>query len=59
MATPPTVPLELPIVATGVLLLLQVPPPLVLLKLTVELRHTPAAPVIGLGIAFTVSVRVV
>jgi hypothetical protein len=53
-ATPLTMPLPEPIVATLVLLLVQVPLPDTSLKVTVDPTHTFADPVIEAGKAFTV-----
>jgi hypothetical protein len=55
--TPDTTPVEDPIVATDVLLLVQVPPPVALLNAVVPPTHTVVVPVIGV-IGFTVIVLV-
>lgn len=54
---PVTTPDDKPIVATAVVLLLHVPPP-VLLNVIAEATHTADAPVIGDGSGSTVTVRV-
>jgi hypothetical protein len=56
-ATPVTIPVEAPIVATSVLLLLHVPPP-VLVSVVLKPEQTEDAPVIADGIALTVIVFV-
>jgi hypothetical protein len=53
-ASPLTTPLLIPIVATVVLLLLQVPPVVLLLKVAVSPSHTLAVPVIAAGNGLTV-----
>jgi len=52
--TPLTTPDEEPTVATDVLLLLHVPPPLALLSAVVAPGHTVSVPVIAAGVDFTV-----
>lgn len=53
-------PEPIPIVPTESMLLLQVPPPGVLLRVVVLPSHTlsPGAPVIGVGSGFTVNIAV-
>jgi hypothetical protein len=53
-AAPVTAPVVDPTVATTLLLLVQVPPPLVLVNVTVLPIHTLAGPVIAAGTGFTV-----
>ena len=59
ITTPPvTKPVVPPTVATGILLLLHVPPPVVLLSCVVRPEHIEVTPVIGAGSGFTVTVVV-
>lgn len=53
---PVTSPVDGLIVATDVLELVHVPPPVTLLRDVVRPTHTEFAPVIGSGVAFTVTV---
>ena len=53
---PLTIPVDAPIVATAVLLLLHVPPATVLLSVILDPTHTADVPVIAAGIAYTVTV---
>jgi len=55
-ATPVTIPVLLPTVATAVEELLQVPPPVALVKDVVELTHTMPVPLIAAGEELTVTV---
>jgi hypothetical protein len=55
---PVTIPLEDPMLATGILLLLHVPPPDVLDSVLVSPRHTDVFPLIVAGSGFTVTVVV-
>jgi len=57
--TPDTDPVELPIVATPVLLLLQPPPEVPSVRVTVPVLQTEVAPVIATGKGFIVMVFVV
>jgi hypothetical protein len=57
--TPVTIPVEAPIVATPVLLLLQVTPPVALESVVVLPTHTVAVPVIAAGVVFTVILYIV
>ncbi len=56
--SPDTTPDAEPIGATGVLLLLHVPPVVASVSVAVELRHTPAAVLNVAGNAFTVCILV-
>jgi hypothetical protein len=55
---PKAIPEELPIVATDVVLLLHVPPPVVLVSVVADPTHTLKDPLIGFGAGFTVTVVV-
>ena len=57
-ATPVMIPLAEPIVATPVLLLVQLPPAVVLLSVTDELTQMVESPVIGAGFGFMVTTLV-
>jgi hypothetical protein len=54
--TPFTIPENVPIIATAVLLLLHVPPGVGLVSIVVVPRHALSRPDIGLGSGFTVTV---
>jgi hypothetical protein len=56
--TPVMIPLDEPIVATPVLLLVQLPPAVVLLSVTEELTQIVESPVIGAGFGFIVTTLV-
>ena len=58
-ATPFTTPVVAPIVAVGVLLLVQVPPGLASPNVSVDPVHTVDGPLIGAGVGFTVIGKVV
>ena len=55
---PDTIPVPAPIVATAVLLLLQVPPVLVVLRVVVCPTHALVLPVMAAGSGFTVATAV-
>ena len=57
-ATPVTIPDELPTVATVVVPLVHVPPPVTSFNVVVLPTHSENVPVIGLGNVFTVTVAV-
>jgi hypothetical protein len=57
-ATPDTTPVDAPMAATAVLLLVQVPPPVVLVSIVVEPTQTVCVPAIFAGVAFTVTTDV-
>ena len=57
-AIPVMTPVELPTVATLVLLLVQIPPAEVLVNVVVELWQTATAPAIGAGVPATDTVNV-
>jgi hypothetical protein len=58
-ATPPTIPVPDPTVATDVLLLIQVPPDETSLNDIFDPTHTAVGPVMADGIGFTVTMAVV
>ena len=55
LVTPLTKPVVSPAFAIAVLLLIQVPPVVALLSVTIEPTHTSSGPVISLGRLFTVN----
>lgn len=56
--TPVTIPVPLPIVATEVLALLHIPPPVIILSVVVLPWHTVITPPIAVGDGFTVIIAV-